>query len=334
MRSVLTEAELDRIGRVISTHRLPDGDLVDLLDWAETQSGGHRQLLNHIIANHFLRLILGHEWHSEYCGASENPDPWMMNGSDEWLAENPIYNDVRPQIHASRVIRLSDAIFTLLRSEGIRVEWLRQRMGERSDIQATFVELEVASLISHNGGDVRVIEESGIKGQDFDLLATLNGLDISVEVTTVSHRPLTVQTVLNRLRKKRNQVPDHRPAVLYMHVPAQWMRGDTVAAPVFLASHQFMRSSRRFNAIILVSEEMIPVDSMGRSSMLMRPGYNNFPRHPIPDMTAFLPTPDRTGKSLCADSLLASLRAYRDQRRKPPLMSVTSRFTINAPRIG
>ena len=104
------------------------------------------------------------------------------------------------------VTRLGDALFTVIR----RVrdsELIKQRFLTRNDTRSSFIEAEVASMLAHNNCAVRIVKESGVRGQDFDLEITLRGLPVNVEVTAIAQRPLNAQTLLNNFGRNVTKFP-------------------------------------------------------------------------------------------------------------------------------
>jgi hypothetical protein len=199
----------------------------------------------------FLSRIFGEDWVRKRLVLNDQPDPWMLNGNDAWLAthsESP--PDLRRATYSSRVVRLADAIFTIVgKVDGF--ERLRQRFLTRNDTRSSFLEAEIASLLVHNGCSVSVIGESGVRGQDFDILATVRGTQVSVEVSAITGGKLSINTVLNKLNNKRDQVPRDRPAVLYVRLPDMWMQNDKIGFLVLSAAvRRFMMKSKRINAIV------------------------------------------------------------------------------------
>lgn len=260
------------------------------------------------IARVNIGAFLGEEWVEKYVLPRSDPHPWMLNGID-WVGTNT--RDIRRALHAYRVVRLSDALFTIAgKLEGFDV--LRQRFRRRTDLRALFAELEIASLLVRNKVSVKLIGKSGKKGQDFDLLATVRGMPVSVEVTSINETTvMSAHAIVNKLNHKRNQVPASRPAILYLLVPDQWMRNYTSAFLILNAAlARFMRTSRRFNAVILTWER---VDLTGGISIrrLLQAVYNNNPRFHIPDLSVFGMMRNKWGLENYGNSLLTSLRAYR-----------------------
>ena len=304
--------------RSIGTHPVPTVPeaLSKELDDLETRFGEDRPAIELNLARFFLVILLGVDWGDKWVNLRPDPDPWMLNGDRAWLAKHPVPSDVRRIVWHYRTVRLANALFTLA-TEGRTTgyERLRLRFMTRPDMRATFTEAEIASLLVTNRCEVEIVGESGIRGNDFDLLAKVEQTPVSVEVTVISGADLSAKTVSNRLHEKRDQVPGDRPAWLYLHVPAPWMTDDASAYAVFTeAIGKFMTRSQRFNGITLVWEEVIPILTGGIPQMSMRSAHNNRPRHSIPDVTVFTVKPNAEGKLCYASSLVERVTAYRDKR--------------------
>jgi hypothetical protein len=188
--------------------------LCEELTRVEAQTSGIPQLVEHGMASRLLCLVFGYDWYNQRIKfRSENPDEWILNGNDAWLAANPVENDVRRIVHTQRVIRLADALFTLISGPVEGFGSLKDRFVYRPT-KPCFIEAEVASLLVRNGFQIKIIKETGVRGEDFDLLAIRDGTTVSVEVTSKVEGPLRTQTIENTLHAKRDQVPANRPAVL------------------------------------------------------------------------------------------------------------------------
>jgi hypothetical protein len=261
-----------------------------------------------------IGAMLGEAWVEKYVLPSLHPDPWMLNGNEEWFKAHPVDGtDIRRGLHFYRVVRFSDALFTvgLGRINGFDV--LRKRLRERTDMRALFAELEIASLLVKNKATVKVIGESGTRGQDFDLLVAVRGVSVSVEITAIAaDAVMSARSILNRLRQKRTQVPANRLAILYLVVPDAWMTNYTAAFLLFNAAiNRFSRESKRFNAVVLTWESLnIRVPGIPAKRYLQAV-YNNTARLRIPDHSVFGIKTDKWGKRGYSESLLDKLRAYR-----------------------
>ncbi len=270
------------------------GELPEL----ERRTGGVRQLMEHAVASRLLCLFLGWDWYEQKIAFRDDPDEWMHNlRGDKSPTGRIVYNN--------RVNRLGDAIYTLLWTKTKGLDALKKRFLER-DIKPCFVEAEIASFFAYNGFAVEIMPETGVRGEDFDMTIQKNEITISVEVTAKEDAPLTIETIINTLKKKRTQVPAHRSAVLYMRIPAEWMRNPHYAYEIFsVAFAEFFRRSQRFNAVVLVWEDTIPALDGALIGMSFHACHNNNARHPVSDLEQLLElrvTPD--GRRLIAYSFL------------------------------
>lgn len=218
-------------------------------------------------------------------------------------------------LYDHRVTQLGDCIFTLLRGQFKGAEVLRNRFLTRQT-KPCYIETEIASLLTYNGMHVEVIGESGIRGEDFDLAATKDGVTVSVEITAKEPGPLTVETLTNTLKAKRTQVPDSRPAIFYIRVPAEWDPTLPENHVIFNKSfNEFCRGSRRINTIILVWEELLDFMRGGFTQMTMWSCHNNNPRHQYSNVDLFfLPKPAHDGRVSLARSFLDFLEELETRK--------------------
>ena len=84
------------------------------------------------LARYFVSYVLGTTWDAKFIALGTKPDPWMLNANDAWLAKHPVAApDLRRVTHFNRIIRLSDALFTLTMGKVDDFELLRQRFLQR-----------------------------------------------------------------------------------------------------------------------------------------------------------------------------------------------------------
>ena len=278
----------------------------------EKQTKGIRQLAEHGMCARLLCLYFGWDWYERKVAFRDDPDGWMHNLKDDPGLGRVVYN--------SRVVRLADAIFTLLNGRFKGAEDLKQRFLTRPT-KPCFAEAEIASLLAYNGFDVEVVTPTGVRGQDYDLAATRDGTTVSIEVTTKEDGPLTVETISNTLDSKRTQVPADRPAILYMRIPPEWMRSRRTGQAVFTQAFvDFFKSSRRFNAVILFWEDVVPFASRagGWTGMTVWGCYNNSPRSPYARMNLLEPITAPDGRVLLAHSFFDWLKKLEAKLQKNP----------------
>lgn len=169
--------------------------------------------LNYRMAVCILRYYLGEEWDDQKIRSQDEFDPFMLNGR--------VREGDTGWTNQLRVIRLGDSLFQLRNCQNFNL--LCERFKIRvTDTKACFTEAQIASAFSSEGLQVEIVQESGMRGTDFDFLAHGRKQDVSVEVTTKNPGPLTTGTIKNTLRKKRSQVPSERAALLFIIIPEEW----------------------------------------------------------------------------------------------------------------
>jgi hypothetical protein len=267
----------------------------------ERQCKGEAQLIEHAMCSRLLALFFGWDWYQGKIAFRDDADEWMHNQKADTGLNRILYH--------KRVVQLGDAIFTLLWADFKGGDILRQRFLTRTT-RPCYVETEIASLLAYNGFLVEVIGESGVRGQDFDLAASKGGATVSIEITAKEDGPLAVQSIRNTLRSKRTQVPSHRPAVLYMQIPSEWMAPENHGLAIFTeAFGDFFQRSRRFNACVLVWEEVVPFKNGAFSQTNLRACYNNNPRHPFSARYLLAPSPSSDGRNHLAYSFMDWLKS-------------------------
>jgi hypothetical protein len=279
--------------------------LVKELPELERHCKGEKPLIEHAVASRLLCLCFGWEWYERTIAFQDNADEWMHNLKGD-TSENRV-------LYTRRVIQLGDAVFTLLKTNFKGGDILKQRFLTRP-IKPCFAETEIAGLLAYNGYQVEVIGESGVRGEDFDLAASKDGVTLSIEITAKEDGPLTVQNILNTLKYKRTQVPSHRPAVLYLRIPSEWMAEPDKNRAIFTEAFQeFSRTSRRFNAYILTWENLVPFLNGAFLSSYMQPCYNHNARHPYSPSHLLTPIPSSDGRVQTTYSFLDWLRTIQSK---------------------
>lgn len=255
------------------------------------------------IAMCLLDVVLGRDWLSRKVVPQARHDEWMQNR----LRHQGISSVVR----GHRVVRLANALFTLMNPSVAGIDILRNRFHTRPT-KSCFIEAEIASLLKFNGFKVEIIGESGVRGKDFDLAVSKDEIALNVEVTGKDGVPFTVKTITNTLKSKRTQIPSTLPAVLYMHVPSAWMRNVHRAQSMFTEAFvDFFKRSHRLNGIILVWEQVVPLAHAGIPQMTFWACYNNNPRHPFDRWDLFDPRVDSRGRPAYAMSFYDWLKGVR-----------------------
>lgn len=251
----------------------------ELIEVAERHQKDSVALI-YALAYRVIRFFLGAEWAERRVRLHATPDAWMLNGLDETT-------ELR-FVHIDRVVTLADALFRLSGCSGF--EALLERFS-RPDTKPSCIEADVASLFAEEQFEVEIIRERGIRGQDFDFRATKDAISVSVEVTAKSPVPISAKTLFNTLSEKRDQVPSDKPAILYVQIPKTWASGGAITEQALSAaiSNNFARS-RRFNAVVIIWEFLIPAFTGAVIGLAYRPFIHPNPRHQLPSVPSLTPS--------------------------------------------
>ena len=264
-------------------------------------------------ARAFLHGLFGDAWFQKHIAMHSKPDPWMLNGDDEFLGNFPDFKGQRVT-HYTRTVRLADALFTVLSQASEQETYIKSRF-DKETIKAPFLEIQVASLLVMHGYAVVVREEINQRGSDFDLEITKENEKISVEVTGKAENSLTPNTLINTLNKKRNQVPDSQPAVLYIHVPADWMstpENMNVFEKVFKSSTSNLK---RYHVCVLACEEVFEHNEGGSQVFSLQSVINRKARLLVNEPQVFGRVPMHADEECLARSYLGSVRKAHGNHR-------------------
>ena len=151
------------------------------------------------------------------------------------------------------------------------------------------------------------MDESGVRGKDFDFIARGKKYDISVEVTAKEDAKFTPESVANTLYNKRTQVPEDRSAILYMIIPDEWGANfESIGPQLTPILEKFCSRSKRFNAFVFLWDAVIDYpdrEGFFHATACMSFSHN-FARHPILDNEFPLK---------CGSTQLGSLAEFKDK---------------------
>lgn len=181
--------------------------------------------------------------------------------------------------HMQRTVLLADALFRLQQAGGFA--HLLQRFQNRAT-RPCYFEATVASAFLDLGYEVEIRQEIGVRGQDFDFQAARDQV-INVEVTAKDGE-LSEKTIRNTLFGKRDQLPDDKPAVLYIVIPDEWAQDGTATdEAVGPAVKSFFDRSRRINAVVFGWSISVAIGEGCLFAEAFRPYFHPYPRHELRD---------------------------------------------------
>jgi hypothetical protein len=233
------------------------------------------------MASEVILTTLGPTWWKRNClTTSTCPDEFLKTGEQ---SETGRYQD------QDRVIALGHMLFALKDCPGLQtfITALKTR-----DLASTFFELWCANILHTNDFDITLVEESGKKGQDYDLIAEKGGHQVGVEVKSRrGNKILSEKTLRNALNKARKQLPPAGPNIIFVTIPVEWTYSEDVESVVQRSIESFFRSTSRINFVVVMWDRWIELDSGRARASLVRQYENPNPRtqlklgqpvHPLP----------------------------------------------------
>lgn len=154
--------------------------------------------------------------------------------------------------HANSVILVAETLFRMRREPGFK-EICRRLKGR--DFRSTLFEMLSAKQFLKAGYKIHAKPETGIRGQDFDFSAVSERGPINVEVTALTASTYSRTTVLSALGKKRSQLPNDAPSVIFCALPDEWTKEPADwSFRLMSIAYEFLRGTRRVNVVHFWSE--------------------------------------------------------------------------------
>jgi hypothetical protein len=158
----------------------------------------------------------------------------------------------------NRVLHVAEYLFLLRSCPGFP-EFCR-RMREGSDLRSQFIELQEATRFFKAGYQIDAKPPRGVRGEDFDFIATRREETVNVEVTAFNALGFSENTVINALNWKRKQVPDTAPAIIICIFPESWLPTGS-SAKLGSVAEKFLRGTKRINFVVFASEVHIDLEN-------------------------------------------------------------------------
>jgi len=191
--------------------------------------------------------------------------------------------------YISRVLAVADTLYALKDSAGFDVFCKRLRC---QPVRASFFEAFAARMFTDLGYAITIRPETGVKGQDFDFIASKDDTRINCEVTTLTGAEHSAITVGNALEQKRKQLPTDAPAVIFVVTPERWFvgRNDEVVQLLRDDALQAYNRSQRINSIIFLNEQHTDfgLPDRGNLGFVFDASLNLAARHQVTDLAAFI----------------------------------------------
>lgn len=220
------------------------------------------------MASEVILTTLGPEWWKKNCtSASSDPDEFLRTDD---LTEEGRYD------HLDRIVKLGHMLYAVRTCQGFIafISSLQTRA-----LAPTFFELWVANILFTNGYKVAFVATTGVRGSDYDLLASRNGHDLHIEAKSRRFGPiLDEHTLTNALTKARKQLPPTGPGVVFVEIPVEWTMNNDAETIVGDCIASFFRNTTRVNGVVLRWHKWIGLDPGRASATLVRQYDNPKPR--------------------------------------------------------
>jgi hypothetical protein len=179
------------------------------------------------------------------------------------------------------VIRLAETLFIIRRCEGFSC--LCDRFKSR-DLRSTFFEASVARMFAVAGFSPQFRPEIGEIEKDFDFTATNGNEIINIEVTALTARRFSYNTIKTALNRKREQLPRDNPAAIFCIIPELWSKQQIdLNAEIERSAKRFFGSTSRVNVLVFMQERHLDVSGEGSRGALVvirKPFKKMSPRYP------------------------------------------------------
>lgn len=197
----------------------------------------------HVMAGYIIAQTLGLDWYQRNCATgSHRPAPFNQNLAEDVLALEYHLN----------VVRLGHMLFLLRHSPGF--DHLVAELSGR-DFEPVFFELHAAALLVQNGYTIKFIERTGIKGEDYDLEAEVDGTSVAVEVKARRRGPIhTCSALKNALKKAKDQLAREKPGVICVAISSEYKakeKGHHAEGKIKKTIEVFLNSTKRVNGVLV-----------------------------------------------------------------------------------
>jgi hypothetical protein len=214
-----------------------------------------------------LRYYFGNEWTDQNASAFFEKKVLSANrkGRIFLRTENPVAEDYFR--HELRIFQLAELVFNLQNVDGIdeRVTAIK-----KGDLEPTYGELECAAQIMKANLLFSFVKRSMGRGKDFDIVITPNsGTNINCEMkVTTEEKDLSKNTILDKFKKARKQLPKERPGIIFLKIPESWAKQSNAETMLNESLSEFLRNTNRVVAIVLRWEELTVDINKPKSAIL------------------------------------------------------------------
>jgi hypothetical protein len=131
-------------------------------------------------------------------------------------------------------------------------------------VEPTYAELDLGRMLYCGRVNFRFVEPQQIKGLDYDIEITLaDGMIVCADAKCkIEATDFSVGTVENSLEKARRQFPKDRPSVIFIKVPARWLKQPTATPGLSLngIAEKFLCGTERIVSVKFYFSDIAYVD--------------------------------------------------------------------------
>ncbi len=225
------------------------------------------EALRYHVALQVLRCFLGVAWVDTYI----NPAPAVVSPAArqgrEFFRTDGTASEDRFR-YQERVARLAELLFQLQDVSGIAARCDSIVQGQ---IESGYAELEFAGHFLRRDIAVRLLDRSGVKGDDYDFDVGSDDHLVACEVKCkIESTGLQESTISNTLGHARKQLARGRPGIIGVKIPEAWISSPELESKFGAALDSFFRNSDRVVAVVARWERVLTVGTGGVIPYLAR----------------------------------------------------------------
>ena len=138
------------------------------------------------------------------------------------------------------------------------VSGFQEKLAEfkNTPLKEVYFEMNVAYMVILANHGLKFNPPSGVKGENYDLLAILNGNTVCIEVKCrIKEGPFSKQQLWEPLRDAAHQVPETQPSMVMFGIPKAWTQDRNFVKQVETIMAEFFQRYDWVNAVSVIWEE-------------------------------------------------------------------------------
>jgi hypothetical protein len=207
----------------------------------------HRGNCIFVLAITLIKFFLGNAWTQRFVlnvRTDKNGDGFFRVDFASQNAED---------IKLLRVLDFAEVLFNLQHIRGFHDRLGQMRSGL---IESTFAEFECARHLFTHAVPFEFWKAEGVPGgHNYDFIIGYSDgaracADAKCRLDQTEVRP---RTITSRLKEARKQIPDGQTGIVFVKLPATWVRTETTRAEIRRVAMDFLGNSNRIASVILYS---------------------------------------------------------------------------------